>query len=202
MYSAHAVSSAGVRPTHSRIGRPLPASKTWPSPLAISSVTRSAGSLTTSRPRVVKAKNFPAFGSRRPVAESILPRSTPRRRFAARSKIASTSVLVMAPQPEEPATVLVATLWNVIEIVIGGVDEIDPTCVGGVRVEDLPVVLSKDAEPFPVGVVRRLRPVVEDLLLLELGREGGAVVEVEVAFARRDPMEVPAHSPAIRVELL
>jgi len=48
MYATQAASSAGVKPTHSFIGRPLPASKTRPSPLAISSVTRSAGSLTTS----------------------------------------------------------------------------------------------------------------------------------------------------------
>src|SRR5262249_29014654 len=130
MYPAAAVSSAGTRPTHSRIGRPLPAPETPPSPLAISSVTRSAGSLTTSIPRVVKAKNFPAPGSLSPVADSIFPRSTPRRRSAARSKISSTSVLVMAAHPGLSAVALVAAFRDEVEVVVGGVDEVDSAGVG------------------------------------------------------------------------
>src|SRR4051795_4218744 len=145
MYAAHAVSSAGVRPTHSLIGRPLPASKTRPSPLAISSVTRSAGSLTTSWPRVTKAKNLPASGSLSPLAESILPRSTPRNRFAARSKIASTSVLVTTSHPGLPLVALAAPFRHEVEVVIGGVEEVDSPCVRRVRMEDRPVRLGKHA---------------------------------------------------------
>src|SRR5689334_14921593 len=151
MYSAHAVSSAAITPTHSRIGLPLPASKTRPSPLSISSVTRSAGSLTTSMPRVVKAKNLPASGSRSPFAESILPRSTPRSRFAARPKIVSTSVLVMAAHPGLSLIALVATFRDEVEVVVGGVDEIDPTGVRRVRVEDPAVLPGEDAQTLPVG---------------------------------------------------
>src|SRR5213078_554806 len=163
MYAAHAVSSAGLRPTHSFIGLPLPASKTLPSPLAISSVTRSAGSLTTSWPRVTKAKNFPAAGSLSPLAESILPRSTPRSRLAARSKIVSTSVLVMAAHPEGAATVFVAALRDKVEVVVGGVDVVDAARIGRVGVEHVPVlVLREDAGSLTVRDSRRKRPVVVD----------------------------------------
>src|SRR5919201_1982772 len=122
MYSAHAASSAGVNPTHSFMGVPLPA-----------------------------AKNFPAFGSRSPVAESIFPRSTPRSRFAARSNISSTSVLIMAAHPLLPSIALVAAFRDQVEVVVGGVDQIDSTRVGRGRVVDPPVVPGEDAEPFPVG---------------------------------------------------
>src|SRR6185437_12288003 len=202
MYSAHAVSSPGTRPTHSRIGRPLPASNTRPSPLAISSVTRSAGSFTTSMPRVVKAKNFPAAGSLSPVADSILPRSTPRRRFAARSKISSTSVLVMAAHPGLPLIALVAAPGDEVELVVGGVDEVDPASVGRVGVEDAAVLAGEDAETFPVGDPRRQRAVVVDVLALLLRFERDAVIEVEVRRARRDPVEVPSHSLPVRLELV
>src|SRR5437762_2128541 len=145
MYSAQAASSPGTRPTHSFIGRPLPASKTRPSPLAISSLTRSAGSLTTSWPRVTKAKNLPAAGSLSPLAESILPRSTPRSRPAARSKMAATSVLVTTSHPGLPLVALAAPFRHEVEVVVGGVEEVDSTCVRRVRVEDRPVVLGEHA---------------------------------------------------------
>src|SRR5262249_43968737 len=191
MYSAAAVSSAGTRPTHSRIGRPVPASKTLPSPLAISSVTRSAGSLTTSIPRVVKAKNFPAPGSLSPVADSIFPRSTPRRRLAARSKISSTSVLVMAAHPGLSAVALVAAFRDEGEVGVGGVGE-----EGGA------VAPREDAEAFPVGKPWTQRAVVVELLVLLLRGKRNSVVEVEIRPAGRDPVEVPPHSPAVRLELL
>src|SRR5262249_444 len=202
MYSAAAVSSAGTRPTHSRIGRPVPASKTLPSPLAISSVTRSAGSLTTSIPRVVKAKNLPAAGSLSPVADSIFPRSTPRRRLAARSKISSTSVLVMAAHPGLSAFALVAAFLDEVGVVVGGVDGIDSARIGRVRVEDPVVVAREDAEAFPVGNPWTQRAVVVELLVLLLRGKRNAVVEVEIRPAGRDPVEVPPHSPAVRLELL
>src|SRR5256714_7924006 len=155
MYAAHAVSSAGLRPTHSFIGLPLPASKTLPSPLAISSVTRSAGSLTTTWARVTKAKNFPAAGSLRPVAESILPRSTPRRRVAARSKIVSTSVLVMAAHPESAATVFVAALRDKVEVVVGGVGQVDAARIGRVGMGHIAaLILREDA----CGLTGRVPP--------------------------------------------
>src|SRR3954469_13880528 len=105
----------------------------------------------------MNAKNFPAAGSLSPLAESILPRSTPRRRFAARSKIACTSesVFVMATHPLLATLALVPSLRNEVEIVIGSVEEIDPTRVGRVRVEDGAVLLGEDAHAFPVGDVRR-----------------------------------------------
>src|SRR6266566_137224 len=202
MYSAQAASSPGLSPTHSLIGRPLPASKTRPSPLAISSVTRPAGSLTTSWPRVTKAKNFPALGSLSPLAESILPRSTPRRRLAAPSKIVSTSVLVMAAHPERATTVFVAALRDKVEVVVSGIDEVDPTRIGRVSVEHLAaLVLGKDAGALTVRVPRGERPVVVDGFVLLLRREEDSVIVVEVVPKRRDPGEAPAHPLLVCLDL-
>src|SRR5436190_2433845 len=160
--------------------------------------TSSAGAA----PEVQPSASFPAAGSLRPVAESILPRSMPRRRLAARSKVASISVLVMAAHPERAATVFVAALRDEVEVVVGGVDEVDASRIGRVGVEHVAAVcLCEDAEAFTIRVPRSQRLVVEDGLVLPLRPERDVVVVVEVVLERRHPLEAPAHPLLVRRDL-
>ena len=69
-----------------------------------------------------EGEELPGLGIPEALAESILPRSTPRRRLAAPSKIVSTSVLVMAAHPERATTVFVAALRDKVEVVVSGID--------------------------------------------------------------------------------
>src|SRR5262249_48246355 len=103
-------------------------------------------------------------------------------------------VLVVPAYPELASAVLVPSLWGEVEVVVGRVEQVDPTRVRRVGVEDVSArVPEEDAHPLALRNVRAQAAVVVDLARLVLGREGDAVVEVEVVLRRRDPGKAPAH---------
>src|SRR5919201_5487046 len=108
----------------------------------------------------------------------------------------------MATHPGLPPIALVAAFRDDVKVVVGGVEEVDSARVRRVRMEDPPIVPGEDAETLPIGIARSQRSVVVDLVFLLLRRERGAVVEVELRLARRDPVEPPPHPLPVRLELL
>src|SRR2546423_6899925 len=108
----------------------------------------------------------------------------------------------MPADPELAAAVLVPALRDEVEVVVGRVDEIDPARVRGIRVEDAAVLVAvEDARSLSFAHAGRQRPVVVDRLVLLLPPERDALVEVELARARPDPLEAPAHSFPVSLQL-
>src|SRR5258708_830126 len=109
------------------------------------------------------------------------------------------------PDPGEAPAPFVAPLGHQVEIVVGGVDEVDAPRVGRVGVEDVAAgILEEDAQAFALGLEGILHlVVVESLLVLDfLGSECHAQVAVEFVGARRQPLERPAHALPERLDLL
>src|SRR4029453_254918 len=87
------------------------------------------------------------------------------------------------PRPHA-ARALVAPLRYEIHVVVGDVQHVEPTLIGGVRVVDLAAVLQEHADAGRLRQSPRAQPVVViDLLRLRI-RERDAIVEVEVAADR------------------
>jgi len=98
-------------------------------------------------------------------------------------------VLVVSPHPELCVTFgLIAAFGHQVKELIGAIDHIDATGIGGVGVEDLPgVVLAEHADAFAVLKARVCRAVVVDggMAGKGFGRERRAKVVVEVGLGRR-----------------
>src|SRR5438034_1864677 len=111
-------------------------------------------------------------------------------------------VFVVPAHPELASAVLVASLWDEVEVVVGRVQQVDPARVRRVRVEDVPALVpEEDAHPLALRPARAQAAVVVDRARLVFGRERHAVVEVEVVLRRRDPREAPTHPLLVREEL-
>src|SRR5437868_4615852 len=92
---------------------------------------------------------------------------------------------------------LVAAARRDVEKIVGAEEDVEPAPVGGVSVEDLSgIVLLEDAGARAFFAEERLRGVVvgDGPLCRLFLAEGDAVIEVEIAVVRGDPLELPSHA--------
>ena len=90
------------------------------------------------------------------------------------------AIFIMAAYPSRARWVFVAPFRYEVEIVVGGVDEVDAAGVGGVRMKDAAVVApQEDTQPLALRIARRKSVVVVDNLVGLPGPERNAVVVVE-----------------------
>src|SRR5438093_13433745 len=105
--------------------------------------------------------------------------------------------MMAKPRHSEGQAIFITAFWNKVEIVVGVDRALTSAGIGGIRVEDVAIIVlveDADARSFRAGKFRDREVVFHFAFANLLGREGGLVIEVEVRVVGRDPTELPAHS--------
>src|SRR5258708_34578330 len=118
-----------------------------------------------------------------------VPKSVPMR---------SVLVSVMIPDPGLRVfqTLLIPSLGNQVEVLVGSVHHVDAPRVARVGVKHrAALVFVEDADALTVHHAGVRSCIVEERrsTLDFLGGKGGLIVKVEIALERRDPLEAPSH---------